>query len=167
MDRPVDVVIAAHRVWHRSMGVRRSRCICRSIPNDAWASWVFVSCVGCHRRSSISKWASGSNIYLKNGLTLNRHGQQPHRTWRHQLLPVGSNRENKRPKMPSPTGFRHRISRERFKKGSRNSTALFGTTVPTNTPDMISIAAYSWLQNAIKRCTKKRVSNGSSLLRIE
>ena len=32
LDRPVDVVIAAHRERHRSMGSHCNRCICRSTP---------------------------------------------------------------------------------------------------------------------------------------
>ena len=39
MNRPVDVVVAAHRCgWQRSMGSHRSRCICRSTPTTP----------GCH-----------------------------------------------------------------------------------------------------------------------
>ena len=35
MDTIVDVVIVAHHGWQRSMGSHRSRCICRSTPNES------------------------------------------------------------------------------------------------------------------------------------
>ena len=63
------------------------------------------------------------------------------------------------------------ISREGFKRGSRNFTGLSGTIGLTNLPDMTSLAISGWLQNAIKYCTKyvKRVcaaeeSNNSATL---
>ena len=41
MYGPVDVVIAAHRGWHKSMGSHHSRRICRrNTPNDACGDGV-------------------------------------------------------------------------------------------------------------------------------
>ena len=57
-------------------------------------------------------------------------------------------------KMPPPTAS-GTISREKFKRGSRNFTDLSGTIGPTNLPDMASLAV-SGRQNLIKYCTKVR-----------
>ena len=46
-DRPVDIVIAAHRIWHTSMGSFNGGGICRSSPTTA-GRHMFVSLVGNH-----------------------------------------------------------------------------------------------------------------------
>ena len=58
-------------------------------------------------------------------------------------------------KMPPPTALGG-ISRERFKRGSPNSTHLSETIGNTKLPDshMASLAASGRLQSAIKYCTK-------------
>ena len=59
-------------------------------------------------------------------------------------------------KMPPPTASGG-ISRERFKRGSRNFTAFSGTIGPTSIPDMTSLALSGRLQNVFKYCTKSRI----------
>ena len=59
----------------------------------------------------------------------------------------------KRPKTPHSTAL-GRISRERFKGGSRYFTRLSGTVSNTSLPDMTLQSASGQLQNAIKYCTK-------------
>ena len=61
----------------------------------------------------------------------------------------------KRSKMPPQTALGG-ISRERFKRGSRNLTRLSRTTAPINLPQMTSLAVFGRLKNAIKYCTKVR-----------
>ena len=46
MDRSVDVVFAAHRVWQRSMGSNRSRCICRNTPTTLGRHVAGISQLG-------------------------------------------------------------------------------------------------------------------------
>ena len=57
--------------------------------------------------------------------------------------------------MPPPAAS-CRISRERFKRGSRNFTSISGTYGPTNLPDMTLLASCSRLQKVIIYCTKVR-----------
>ena len=66
------------------------------------------------------------------------HGLQPHRTWCHQLLPVGMHlyrSSKKRSKVPHPTAFGW-IYPEWFKRGARNCTHLSGTVSHIHRPDM-------------------------------
>ena len=56
--------------------------------------------------------------------------------------------------MPPP-GTLGQISREGFKQGSHNYTAISGKISLTN-PDMASLAASGQLQNAIEFCIKVR-----------
>ena len=58
-------------------------------------------------------------------------------------------------KLPLPTAS-SRISREGFKRGSRNFKGSSGTIVLTNLQDITSIAASSLLQNAMKYWTRVR-----------
>ena len=51
------------------------------------------------------------------------------------------------------------ISRELFKQGSQNFTALSGTISRTNEPDMTSLTAFSRLQIATEYCIKVRKSD--------
>ena len=57
--------------------------------------------------------------------------------------------------MPQPTAS-GRISRERFRQGSRNVTRLLGIIGYINMPEMASLGASGWLQNVINNCTKVR-----------
>ena len=68
------------------------------------------------------------------------------------LHPVDSyQRSEKKLSKMLPPLILDQISWERFKRGSRNFTALSGTTSLTNLPDMSSLAASSQLQNAINK----------------
>ena len=48
------------------------------------------------------------------------------------------------------------ISQEQFKRRQQNYKHLLGTIGITNLPNMMSLAASSRLQNAIKDCTQVR-----------
>ena len=80
---------------------------------------------------------------------------QPNRIWRHQLIPVSSYQSLKNSRK---CRFRAlgRISRERFKQGLRNFTALSETIILMNQPDTTSLAASGRLQNAVECCIKVR-----------
>ena len=80
------------------------------------------------------------------GQTLNQMGYDVA-----QLLPVGSYCEILS-EMPPPTDLGH-ISRERFKRGSRNFKHLSETISTTNMSYITSPAAPCRLQNANKYCT--------------
>ena len=72
-----------------------------------------------------------------------------------QLLPVGAVIVQKRPKCRWLTAL-GRISQERFKRWSGSFKPLPGTIILIKVPDMPSLPASSWLENATEYCIKVR-----------
>ena len=70
------------------------------------------------------------------------------------LTTFGRKPQRKKPSKMPPQTASGGISRERFKRGSPNSTWLSETTGHTNLPDMTSLVTSSRQQNAIKYCTQ-------------
>ena len=125
--------------------------------------WRVISCfyvmiyVGRRRwRSSsfVHHKLSGSNICDSPNFTRTSipTSLQPHRIWRHQLLPVGSHCEKYR--KCRLQRFRVEFLENGLSEDHEILQSCHGLSA-TNLPDMNSLAASGRLQNAITYCVKR------------